>query len=63
MGGIRWFEDVLQFSSTEEGDLEQLEHLLEAEGDAGLELESGQEEIGGHGHIDLTQNGVLRGPL
>lgn len=54
MEGVGWFEDVLHFSPIEEVDLEQLEHLLEAEGNAGLELKPSQHEIGDHGHVDLA---------
>ena len=54
MAIIRCFENALQFPTVEEVDLEQLEHLLEAERDAGLELEPGHDEIGDHGDVDLA---------
>jgi len=56
----RRFENTLQFPSIEEVDLKQLEHLLEAKIDAGLEFEPGHNEIGDHGNIDLAQHGVFR---
>jgi len=46
MTNVRWFENVLKVSTVEEVELEQLKHLLEAEGDAGFELEPGQDEVG-----------------
>jgi len=55
------FKNSLQFPTVKEVDLEQLENLLEAEADAGLELEPGKDEIGDHGYVDLAQDGVFRG--
>lgn len=61
MATIRCFENSLQFPTVKEVDLEQLENLLEAEADAGLELEPGKDEIGDHGYVDLAQDGIFRG--